>query len=53
MKMGKQKIIYDKNKSEQKKALRIPFPKPGEDFKDKKKYSRKEKHKQRYETRKS
>ena len=44
--MGKRKpkIIIDEKKSEQKKALRIPFPRPGEDFKDKKKYTRKEKH---------
>lgn len=45
----KQKIIFDKEKSEQKKALRIPFPRPGEDFPDKKKYNRKEKHKNSYE----
>ena len=39
------KIIIDKKKSDQKKALRIPMPKKGEDFKDKSKYSRKHKHK--------
>ncbi len=49
--MGKRKpkIIIDEKKSEQKKALRIPFPRPGEDFKDKKKYTRKEKHRKSYE----
>jgi len=41
----KQKIIYNKKISEQKRALRIPTPKTGEDFKDKKAYTRKEKHK--------
>ena len=43
----KKKIIFDEKKSEQKKAFRIPFPKPVEVFKDKKKYNRKEKHKGR------
>ena len=43
--MSKQKIIIDPEKSNQKKALRIPMPKKGEDFKDKSKYSRREKHK--------
>jgi len=41
----KQKIIYDKEKSDQKKAIRIPFPRPVETFKDKTKYTRKKKHK--------
>lgn len=45
----KQKIIYDKEKSEQKKAIRIPFPKPTEEFRDKKKYTRKKKYKERVE----
>lgn len=43
--MAKQKIIYNPEKANQKKALRIPMPKKGEDFKDKKRYTRKKKHK--------
>ena len=43
----KQKIIYDKEKSSKKRAIRIPYPPPGEDFKDKKRYTRKKKHKGR------
>ena len=43
--MAKQKIIFDKEKSEQKKALRIPMPKKPQVFKDKTKYNRKRKHK--------
>ena len=43
--MAKNKIIIDKKKSRQKKALRIPVPPAGTDFKDKKKYTRKRKHK--------
>ena len=45
--MGKAKAkeIYDKKKSEQKKAFRIPYAPPVEEFKDKTKYNRKEKHK--------
>ena len=44
--MAKEKIIYDKKKSDQKKALRIPMPKRGGPMDtDKKKYSRKPKHK--------
>ena len=43
--MGKQKIIYDEEKSEQKRAIRIPIARAGETFKDKKKYTRKKKHK--------
>jgi hypothetical protein len=48
--MGKRKskIIFDKKKSEQKKAIRIPFAKPVEIFKDKKKYNRKEKYKEEW-----
>jgi hypothetical protein len=41
----KQKRVFDKEKSDQKKALRIPIPPKGQDFKDKKRYTRKEKHK--------
>lgn len=40
----KQKIIIDEKKSRQKRAIRIPFPPPGEDFKDKKRYTRKQKY---------
>jgi len=47
--MAKKKIIVDKKKSEQKKALRIPTSKPTEVHKDKAKYSRKEKHKKAYD----
>lgn len=43
--MAKKKIIIDKEKSNQKKALRLPMPPKGGDFKDKKKYTRKRKHK--------
>jgi hypothetical protein len=45
--MGKRKAkeIFDKKKSEQKKAFRIPFAPPVEEFKDKKKYNRTKKHK--------
>ncbi len=51
--MGKRKpkIILDEKKSEQKKAIRIPFAKPVETFKDKKKYNRKKKHKRGYDER--
>ena len=42
---SKKKIIFDEEKARQKKALRIPMPKMGGCFKDKSKYSRKEKHK--------
>lgn len=45
IKMAKKKIIIDKKKSNQKKALRLPMPPKGGDFKDKKKYTRKRKHK--------
>lgn len=41
----KQKVVFDKEKSDQKKALRIPLAPKGQSFKDKKKYDRKEKHK--------
>ena len=40
----KPKIILDKKKSEQKKAIRIPFAKPVEVMEDKTKYKRREKH---------
>lgn len=44
--MAKRKQILNPEKSKQKKALRIPVPpKGGELFKDKKKYTRKRKHK--------
>jgi hypothetical protein len=43
--MAKQKIIADPKKSKQKKALRIPTSKHSFTFKDKSKYSRKEKYK--------
>ena len=45
----KQKKVYDKEKAELQKALRIPTAKRGFTFKDKKKYSRKLKHKLKYE----
>ena len=41
----KKKKVYDKEKHELKKALRIPTAKPGIVMPDKTKYSRKEKHK--------
>ena len=44
----KQKMVFDKEKSDQKKALRIPLARKGETFKDKKKYNRKEKFKKNY-----
>ncbi len=37
----KQKVVVDEEKSKQKKALRIPMPKHGFDFKDKTRYDRK------------
>jgi hypothetical protein len=37
----KQKVVVDEKKSKQKKALRIPMPKRGYEFKDKTKYDRK------------
>jgi len=40
----KPKIILDRKKSEQKKAIRIPFAKPVEVMEDKTKYKRREKH---------
>lgn len=43
--MSKKKEVFDKDKSDQKKAIRIPTSKKGFDFKDKKKYTRKKKHK--------
>ena len=49
--MSKQKIIFNPEKSNQKKALRIPMPKKGEDFKDKKRYSRKQKHRKVHDDR--
>lgn len=45
----KQKKVYDKEKADLQKALRIPTAKRGFDFKDKKSYSRKLKHKLKYE----
>lgn len=42
----KQKVVFDKEKSDQKKAFRIPFAPKGQTFKDKKKYNRKKKHKE-------
>ena len=45
----KQKIIYDKEKSEQKSAIRIPTGRPVEVHEDKKKYSRKKKHTEKLE----
>jgi hypothetical protein len=46
--MAKQKKIYNKEKSDQQKALRIPTAKKGVVFKDKSKYSRKKKYKECY-----
>lgn len=46
--MAKNKIIIDKKKSRQKKALRIPVPPAGTDFKDKKKFNRKPKYRKDY-----
>lgn len=43
----KSKIIFDEEKSRQKRAIRIPHARPTETFKDKKKYTRKKKHKGR------
>jgi hypothetical protein len=43
--MAKPKIVHDKKKSEQKKAMRLPTAPGVEVFKDKKKYNRREKHK--------
>jgi len=43
--VAKPKVVHDKEKSEQKKAIRMPMPPPGGDFKDKKKYNRTKKHK--------
>lgn len=45
----KQKKVYDQEKSDLQKALRIPNAKKGFTFKDKTKYNRKEKHKKVYE----
>jgi hypothetical protein len=45
--MAKKKIVHDKEKSEQKKALRLPIAPPTEVFKDKKAYNRTKKHKRR------
>lgn len=47
-KKRKMKMVFDKEKSDQKKALRIPNAPKGQVFKDKKKYNRKEKHKTKY-----
>jgi len=43
--MAKPKIVHDKKKSEQKKAMRLPTAPPVEVHKDKKRYNRKKKHK--------
>lgn len=43
--MAKPKIVHDKKKSEQKKALRLPNAPPMKVFDDKKRYNRREKHK--------
>lgn len=48
-KRQKAKKVYDKEKAELQKALRIPTAKRGFTFKDKKSYSRKLKHKLKYE----
>ena len=40
--------IYDKEKHELQKALRIPVARKGQTFKDKTKYSRKKKHKKSF-----
>lgn len=44
----KKKTVFDKKKSNQKKAFRIPTAPKGQVFKDKKKYNRKQKHKIKY-----
>ena len=44
----KQKKVYDKEKADLQKALRIPTAKKGFSFKDKTKYDRKEKHKKSF-----
>jgi hypothetical protein len=46
--MAKQKRVYDKEKHELQKALRIPVAKKGQVFKDKSKYNRRKKHKKGY-----
>jgi hypothetical protein len=46
--MAKEKRIYDKEKHELQKALRIPTAKRGQVFRDKTKYTRKVKHKRGY-----
>ena len=43
--MAKQKQIINPEKSDQKKALRIPMPKKGFTYPDKTKYNRRKKHK--------
>jgi hypothetical protein len=45
----KSKKVYNKEKHDLQKALRIPVAKKGFSFKDNSKYSRKEKHKKVYE----
>ena len=42
----KRKVVYDKEKSEYYGGDRKPLHRKGEDFKDKKRYNRKEKHKE-------
>ena len=46
---GKKKVVFDKKKSDQKKAFRIPHAPATKTMKDKKRYSRKEKHKKTYQ----
>jgi hypothetical protein len=48
MAKSKSKKIYDKEKHELQKALRIPVSKKGFSYPDKSKYNRKEKHKTKY-----
>ena len=43
--MAKEKRIYDKEKHDLQKALRIPVARRGQVFKDRTKYTRKKKHK--------
>lgn len=47
--MAKKKIIYDKEKSDQKSVFRTPTAPATKWHKDKSKYSRKPKHKKEYE----
>jgi hypothetical protein len=47
-KKKKKSIEINRDTMDQKKALRIPTAKASQYFKDKKKYTRKQKHKERY-----